>query len=469
MRKVLLASLTICGALMLSCSPEKMPEGTKVDPIPTPTPVDGDAISTSATSLSFTAEGGTENVTITSNFSWETISTPSWITVSPNSGFNGTTSVTITAESSTSTSVRTGTITLGNSSKSVSISVSQSAASVSNEISASVSSLSFIADGESKSISVTSNFAWETISKPSWITLSPSSGSSGTTSVTVTAAKSNDTSERSGTVKFGKSSDVVSIAVTQAAASTEWGIIKMFSINDVSFNMIYVEGGTFRMGSDLKKDQIYIWSPAHNVTLSDYYIGETEVTVELYREVMGTTPVWYDNKKPAVMTWIECYSFIDNLNKKLASQLPYGSKFRFPTEAEWEFAARGGVRSKGYEYSGSNYIDEVAWYENNSTNSDGSNKGASDVKTKKANELGLYDMTGNLEEWCEDVEYLYTEESQYNPTHSSSDLSKWRRARGGSWSCSEEHCRIVWRGGGEPTSTTIIRGSDFGLRLAITH
>ena len=387
MRKVLLASLAIWGALMLSCSPEKMPEGTKIDP----TPVEATAISASATSLSFTAEGGKENVTITSNFSWETISKPSWITVSPNRGSNGTTSVTVTAETSTSTSARTGTITLGNSSKSVSISVSQSAATVNNKISASVTSLNFSAGGESKVLNITSNFVWETIDKPSWITLSPSSNSNGTNSMIVSADESYSTSYRIGTITLGNSLASVSISVSQAVAQRISS--ETFIVGGIRFKMMKVEGGILAMKSSTNAPLYH--SNVEYESLSPYYIGETEVTQELWTAVMGNTPGIYfiDPKRPVhSISWEECQNFIAKLNSLT------GRNFRLPTRSEWLFAAVGGNNGKGYKYSGSNDIDEVAWFQENVKTGGWPDEGPHSVATKKANELGLYDMSGNVDE-----------------------------------------------------------------------
>ena len=156
--------------------------------------------------------------------------------------------------------------------------------------------------------------------------------------------------------------------------------------------MIPVEGGTFTMGSNINGS----WSnayPEHTVTLSDYSIGQTEVTQELWIAVMGNNPSHFkgDPQRPVErVTWDDCQSFINELNKLT------GRHFKLPTEAQWEFAARGGNQSMGFTYSGSNNLNDVAWYENNSNNS------THPVATKTPNELGLYDMSGNVQEWCQD-------------------------------------------------------------------
>ena len=196
--------------------------------------------------------------------------------------------------------------------------------------------------------------------------------------------------------------------------------ILTFEVNGVTFNMVYVEGGTFIMGSD-KNDAPDNTKPAHSVTLSDYYIGQTEVTQELWEAVMESNPSYFQATHNPVerVTWSDCQKFIKKLN------LLTGRHFRLPTEAEWEYAARGGNRSKGYIYAGSDIIGQVAWYINNSNNK------AQTVKQKYPNELGIYDMSGNVWEWCQDWYGDYSSDAQINPQGSSSGSA--RVIRGGSW------------------------------------
>ena len=172
--------------------------------------------------------------------------------------------------------------------------------------------------------------------------------------------------------------------------------------------------------------------PVHSVTLNDYYIGETEVTQELWEAVMGSNPsVFKGSKKPVEMvSWNNCQEFIMKLNRLT------GRDFRLPTEAEWEYAARGGNKSQGYKYSGSNTIDDVAWYDENSLSTH-------PVGTKAPNELGLYDMSGNVWEWCSDWYGDYSSSSQTNPTGSSSGSG--RVLRGGSWCRDAQCCRVAFR------------------------
>ena len=251
-----------------------------------------------------------------------------------------------------------------------------------------------------------------------------------------------------------------------------------FTVNGVSFTMIAVEGGTFPMGSvrgldsDAKGNESPVnmlllqlmpkldsdakgnESPVHNVTLSDYYIGETEVTQELWTAVMGNNPSYYSGnpKRPVEkVTWNACQEFVKKLNQLT------GKNFRLPTEAEWEYAARGGKKSKGYKYSGSNTIDDVAWYPSNSGSK------THDVKTKQANELGIYDMSGNVYEWCQDWYGSYSSSSQTNPTGSTS--GSFRVYRGGSWISGAGYCRVSYRYYDFPDYSDIF----LGLRLSLSQ
>ena len=230
-----------------------------------------------------------------------------------------------------------------------------------------------------------------------------------------------------------------------------------FIVNGVEFKMIKVEGSTFSMGATSEQNNYDDdEKPVHSVTLSDYYIGETEVTQELWVAVMGSNPSWFkgNNRRPVEnVSWDDCQKFIKELNRLT------GKKFRLPTEAEWEYAARGGKYSRVYvyKYSGSNNADEVAWY--------GSNSGSKThpVKTKKANELGLYDMSGNVYEWCNDRynENYYRNSPQTNPTGPSKG---WDRVlRGGSWFSYGRNVRVSNRSGIAPG----YRCYDLGLRLAL--
>ena len=222
---------------------------------------------------------------------------------------------------------------------------------------------------------------------------------------------------------------------------------KVVTVNGVSFKMIAVKGGTFQMGSDDVFDDV---KPVHWVTLSDYYIGETEVTQELWNAVMGSNPSNFgDMQHPVEMvSWDDCQTFISRLNELT------GKTFRLPTEAQWEYAARGGNKSKGYTYSGSNEIDDVAWYWENSYYI------THPVKTKAPNELGIYDMTGNVGEWCSDWYDFYSSVAQTDPTGPAKGSG--RVSRGGSWNNDPTGCRFASRSYVTPTFS----GANLGLRLA---
>ena len=230
---------------------------------------------------------------------------------------------------------------------------------------------------------------------------------------------------------------------------------EVFTVNGVSFVMKPVQGGTFWMGcasehgSDCNNDE----KPAHRVTLSSYYIGETEVTQALWKAVMGSNTSYFqgDNLPVEDVCWDDCQAFIRKLNQLT------GQNFRLPTEAEWEFAARGGNKSRLYKYSGSNVIGMVSWYSGNSGNT------THPVKEKTPNELGLYDMSGNVIEWCQDWDGDYGNASQTNPKGPSTGSR--RSARGGNWGNEAGWHRVTSRGSAAP----YYRGKDsVGFRLALS-
>ena len=225
------------------------------------------------------------------------------------------------------------------------------------------------------------------------------------------------------------------------------------TVNGVSLEMVYVEGGTFDMGatseqgSDTYKDEY----PVHSVTLGGYYIGKCEVTQELWEAVMGSNPSRFKGAQKPVerVNWNDCQEFVSRLNRLT------GRTFRLPTEAEWEYAARGGNKSRHYKYSGSNNIFDVAWHKGNS----GDKTHA--VGTKSPNELGIYDMSGNVYEWCSDWKGGYSAGAQTNPQGPSS--GSYRVLRGGSWSRNAGYCRVSYRLNFFPDYSY----DDYGLRLVL--
>ena len=238
---------------------------------------------------------------------------------------------------------------------------------------------------------------------------------------------------------------------------------EVFAANGVVFRMVKVIGDTFEMGATPEQagEAEANEMPVHQVTLSSYYIGQTEVTQGLWNAVMGSNPshfvpynYWDNNFSAPVesVSWYDCQAFIAKLNEMT------GRQFRLPTEAEWEFAARGGRVSQGYKYSGSNTIDSVAWYYENSGSVAQSTK---PTATKDHNEMGLYDMSGNVWEWCQDWYGGYSSEPQTNPTGPLSGTS--RVIRGGCHSNDAEYCRVSFRSRTKPTNAY----NYLGLRLVL--
>ena len=235
---------------------------------------------------------------------------------------------------------------------------------------------------------------------------------------------------------------------TEDKIKDEMDNAQTFTVNGVAFKMIKVEGGTFPMGAtpeqgnDADADE----SPTHPVTLNTYYIGETEVTQALWTAVMGSNPSYFQGDSLPVerVSWNEVQEFITKLNQLT------GKQFRLPTEAEWEFAARGGKQSHGYKYSGNSFPAAVAIYKEPKTNTVGS---------KSPNELGLYDMSGNVFEWCSDWYGNYESGIQANPQGPSSGT--YRVLRGGCWDSEVKTCRVSYRYNSEPDK----RSNSIGFRL----
>ncbi|MGD8782674.1 MAG: formylglycine-generating enzyme family protein [Ignavibacteria bacterium] len=230
---------------------------------------------------------------------------------------------------------------------------------------------------------------------------------------------------------------------------TGWDMVQVFY--DVIGQWIFMKGGTFEMGdNNLNR----FTKPVHRVTVEDFYISKTLVTQKQWRDVMDNNPSYFKNCDDCPVenvSWDDAQDFINKLNGKT------GLKFRLPTEAEWEYAARGGNKSKGYKYSGSKNLDEVGWYNDNSE------RKTHAVAAKKPNELGIYDMSGNVWEWC-----LDTWHDNYNgaPTDGSAwekGKGSFRVLRGGSWINGAEHCRVAYRFNFLPEN----RDFNVGIRLVL--
>lgn len=219
--------------------------------------------------------------------------------------------------------------------------------------------------------------------------------------------------------------------------------------------MIKVEGGTFTMG-DTEMEGEEDEHPAHEVTLSTFYISKTPVTVAQYKVYCRATGKsmpepprwgWIDSHPMVNVNWHDAVAYTDWLADKLDKD------YRLPTEAEWEYAARGGNQSKGYKYAGARSLDAVGWYdENYSTGS------THPVAQKRPNELGIYDLSGNVYEWCKDwyAEDYYANSPKENPRGPASGSNRVRR--GGSWLDLAPYCRVAYRSVGDPSDSGSYRG-----------
>ena len=232
-------------------------------------------------------------------------------------------------------------------------------------------------------------------------------------------------------------------------------------IRKIIDNMVFVEGGTFIMGATIEQgnEAISDENPAHQVTLSSFRIGRFEVTEKEWNAVMGSNSSDFNGAMQPIenVNWEECKEFIQKLNAMT------GMQFRFPTEAEWEFAARGGKKSRGYKYAGGNDINPVAWYCMNSYSNGNTSVdlGPHPVGQKFPNELGLYDMSGNVYEWCEDKYASYSSSPQKDPRGASYGSN--HVLRGGCWFLGAKYCRVSYRSYRSPERSY----KGCGLRLAL--
>lgn len=218
-------------------------------------------------------------------------------------------------------------------------------------------------------------------------------------------------------------------------------------------NMVFVKGGTFAMGATKDQgEQVFEdEKPMHYVTLSSFYIGKYEVTQEEWFLIMGNNPSENKGNKLPVenVDWYDCHEFIEKLNEMT------GKDFRLPTEAEWEYAARGGNRSQWNKYSGSNQLGDIAWFIDNSR------EVTHNVGLKRPNELGLYDMSGNVWEWCEDWYGEYEKDNPLTPTGSVYGSN--RVIRGGGWESRSANCRTAARRAIDPQYYS----ENIGFRLVL--
>ncbi|GEM_PF-6469115 len=254
----------------------------------------------------------------------------------------------------------------------------------------------------------------------------------------------------------------------------------VFTVNGASFQMNYVKGGSFQMGCPSNMETDVDWfddaRPQHTVNISDYYIGQIEVTQGLWMAVMGRSisqirqisnengisledfgennpyPMYY-------ISWDDCQKFIKILNERLIGYLD-GKHFDIPTEAQWEYAARGGIKSKNYIYSGSNDFNKVAWCNDFILHP---------TAQKQSNELGLYDMSGNVVEWCKDWYNQDFYKSKYAVTNPlcTNQTSKTRVLRGGTFANNEDACKVYARSCENPSEIESGLYPCIGLRLVL--
>ena len=239
------------------------------------------------------------------------------------------------------------------------------------------------------------------------------------------------------------------------AASTRGGNLTVALSGDLELELVKVEAGTFAMGT--RDGENYGNEKEHRVTLTnDFYIGKTEVTQAQYKAVMGKSPSYFkgDDLPVELVSWHDAMAFCKKLNEM--GKAPDGWTFTLPTEAQWEYAARGGKKSKGYKYSGSGNLDAVAWYDDNSDTM------THPVTSKKANELGFYDMSGNVWEWCLD---WYENGYAADPEFFTGNSGSFRVCRGGGWRDNARGCRSAIRGVHDPGGTS----RDLGFRIALVQ
>ena len=309
-----------------------------------------------------------------------------------------------------------------------------------------------IAEGETAQVTETlvNGRAVTVASEPSGAALSIDGNSVGQTPYSGSLSFGNHTLQ----IKQGDKKAEKAVSIAQSGGETSFSLSfgpQSFTepLNGASIEMVAIKGGTFQMGSNEGDDE----KPIHSVTVSDFSIGKTEVTQAQWVAIMGSNPSSFkgDNLPVEQVSWDDVQVFLGKLNVKT------GKTYRLPTEAEWEYAARGGKDSQGYTYSGSNTIADVAEYDGNN------NKSTKPVAGRKPNELGLYDMSGNVWEWCSDWygENYYASLLQNNPQGPSTGSN--RVFRGGSWPDHASYCRVAIRG----LVTPYYRSYNLGFRLAL--
>lgn len=422
-----------------------------------------DAFYVSSKSLSFYPIASSQTIEIQSNGKLQTSSSESWCTATLSSDGK---SLVISVEENISSYPREAYITVksANNKYAVTIQIIQSGVQFSLDSSTN-DLLNFNGSASSKSIKIRTNISYTVSSSESWCTAIPSSDYR---TLTITVEENKGTEMRTAiiTLTHPSSGKSLNIRVSQSSLSYLGDQIVFTLTNNgktVSFMMKLVESGSFMMGATL------FGYTVHQVNITNnYYIGETEVTQGLWYAVTGLSPTtdhnWFsielgDDYAAYFISYFDANDFLTQLNTLLESQLPSGMKFRMPTEAEWEYAAKGGNKTQGYKYAGGDNIDDVAWYTGNSLSSFGFL--IHPVKQKKPNELGLYDMSGNVEEWCYDWYGDYPAEEQTDPQGPATGT--YRVYRGSCSAGPETNCRVDCRGYWYPSENN----SNNGFRLAL--
>ncbi|GAP71671.1 hypothetical protein SAMD00024442_16_22 [Candidatus Symbiothrix dinenymphae] len=387
-------------------------------------------------------EAGTYSFAVTSNGAWTATSDAAWCLLDPASGTNSGTITVYVEENTTTPDSRTATVTVTVSSGALTLQVIQRPSPLTLD----KTSISATYDGDTYSVAVTSNGRWTATSDAAWCTLTPASGTNNGT-ITVNVTENTTTDSRSATITVTSGSLTQQVTVTQAA-----GVATLSELE-----MVTVVGGTFTMGATAEQvgDARSIESPTHDVTLGNYAIGKYEVTQKLWWDVMGSWPGGAPSNGEGDYYPMYEVSHDDIQNFLTALNIKTGKNYRLPTEAEWEYAARGGGASNGYKYSGSNTLGDVAWYWDNSSIT------THIVGTKAPNELGIYDMSGNVSEWCSDWFGSYDSSPQTDPIGATTGSA--RVLRGGSCIIDAASCRVSNRASNAPD----LRYSGWGFRLVL--
>jgi len=399
-------------------------------------------LTVSQQSLSFIPEGNEQSITVTSNGDWFCTNTAGWLLVRQQQG-----KIRIIAEPNNTTSPRTdvikvmiGTDTMAE------IKVTQNGGTQKEQqstLSIDKTSVNAKSVGETFSITVNGSSSWIIKNDNDWCQTAQQSNS-----LSLIVDRNYGMQERKGSVTVVSGNDSCTIAISQAAC--EWY---------ESFEMAEVIGGSFLMGA--QKDSIYkqnynasahlIESPVHEVTLPTYSIGKYEVTQAQWKAAMqnDSSAIQNENYPISNVTWHQVQEFIEILNEKT------GLTYRLPTEAEWEYAAKGGNSSQNYTFSGNDVLGSCGWYYSNSSSS------VHSVGTKAPNELGIYDMSGNVREWCSDWFDYYTNTTADNPQGPKKGIMK--ITRGGSWTSPATNCRNTFRHTNRPNEAV----QDLGFRLVL--